>query len=193
MKFLDKFRPTKDVKEVHLNPLLMKQKQISKNVTPAHTKRFHEKKSIIENIIIGKMDKHETIYGAQALNRHLPSHLDVHTRDFDIFTPTPTKDARETEKALDKEFGGNFFFIIQAEHPGTIKVKAYATDETYADYTKPDKKIPSVLREGLKVVPLSFIKKSLKRTLADPEQIFRHPKDLDALNRIKVFEKQRLF
>jgi len=192
MKFLDKFRPTNEIKEVHLNPLLM-QKQISKKVSPAHTKRFHEKKNIIETIIISRMDKRETIHGAQALNRHLPDHLDVHTRDFDIFTPTPTKDARETEKALDKEFGGNFFFIIQAEHPGTIKVKAYANDETYADYTKPDKKIPFVFKNGLRIVPLNFIEKSLKRTLADPEQSFRHSKDLDALNRIKVFKKERLF
>lgn len=192
MSFLDKFTPTKEINQVHLNPLLV-QKEITKKVSPDHTKRFHEKKHLIDDIIILKMDKREIIYGAQALNRHLPNYLDVETQDFDIFTPTPKKDARETEKALDKEFGGNFFFITPAEHKGTWKVKAYANDETYADYTKPNKKIPFVIKEGLKVVPLVFIEKNLKRTLNDPKSNFRHSKDLDALNRIKVYKKERLF
>ena len=81
------------------------------------TKTFHKKKHLIGKTIIKMTDNRETHYGARALNIRFPRFLDRHTRDFDIFTPYPYRDARETENKLDKIFGGDFFYVTRAEHP----------------------------------------------------------------------------
>lgn len=156
------------------------------------TKNFHKKKSIIGKIIIKVMDKRETIYGARALNARLPNYLDRHTKDFDIYTPTPYRDARETENALDKAFGGDFFFVTEAEHRGTWKVKAHATGETYADYTKEPKELKRENLHGLFYPTMGFIEKGLRKTLHDPMATHRHQKDKDALNRLLLL-KRRLY
>lgn len=173
-----------------LSNLFKKNVQPSPKITLAHTEQFHKQKHKIGNIIIAVTDDHEIIHGARALNQRFPKHLDRYTKDFDIFTDTPEKDARETEKKLDKEFGGDFFYVVKGQHPGTWKVKAHATDETYVDYTKPEKKVPYDVIGNLNFASLSHMKKSFEKSIADPFSSFRHNKDLDALNRIKIFEKK---
>jgi len=157
------------------------------------TKRFHKKKHTIGRIIVKRTDDRETHYGARALNIRFPKYLDRHTRDFDIFTPVPKKDARETERALDRSFGGDFFYVKPAKHPGTMKVKAHATGETYADYTKTPKNLPREKIHGIYYPTLPHIKSTLRKTLRDksPEAKQRHAKDQDALNRIHIYEKNK--
>jgi len=116
------------------------------------SERFHRQKPKISRTILSKVDDKEIIYGARALNKRFPPFLDKHTTDFDIFSTHPKKDAKEAEKALDKAFGGDHFYVEKAQHPGTWKIKAHANKEGYADYTKPDKKyllIESVGRSTL--------------------------------------------
>lgn len=165
-------------------------KLLKPKITLTKTEQFHKNKHKIGKTIISVTDDHEIVYGARALNVRFPAHLDRHTKDFDIFTPTPLKDAKEAEKALDKAFGGDHFYIIPAEHKGTIKVKAYATDETYADYTKPEEKIPYEKINGINFAMLSYMKKTFKRSLNNPLAKYRHAKDKDAINRIKIFERK---
>lgn len=160
-------------------------------ITLKKTEKFHRQKHKIGKIIVSRTDKHETVYGARALNVRFPTFLDRHTRDFDIFSSTPRKDAVETEKALDKEFGGDFFYVKKGEYPSTYKVKAHATDETYADYTKTPKDLERERIRNLFFPTIPHIEKSLKRTLADPEAEHRHKKDQDSLNRIQIFKKLR--
>lgn len=161
-------------------------------LTVEEAKVFHKNKHKIGKIIVEKTDNRETHYGARALNVRFPSFLDRHTRDFDIFSPKPYKDARETEKALDTLFGGDFFYVTEAEHPGTWKVKAHATDETYADYTMKPERLRREKIRGIYYPTIPFIEQSLKRTLADPTASYRHAKDKDSLNRIEIY-KRRLF
>jgi len=150
---------------------------------------FHKYKKKIPKIVLSKTGKKEIIYGARALNKRFPPFLDKHTTDFDIFSPMPKKDAEETERALDKSFGGDFFFVEPAKHPGTFKVKSRINKEGYADYTKPDTKIPSDKIGKHRYVKLAYVKKHIKKTLKDPEAKFRHDKDRDALNRIRIYEQ----
>ena len=164
--------------------------QSAPKITLQHTEQFHQQKHRIGNIIITVTDDHEIIHGARALNQRFPKHLDRHTKDFDIFTQTPEKDARETEKKLDKEFGGDFFYVVPGIHPGTWKVKAHATGETYADYTKPESKVPFDKIGGINFATLAHMKRSFERSLADPFSSFRREKDKDALNRILIYEKK---
>lgn len=173
-----------------LSKLFKKNIQPSPKISLVHTEQFHKQKHRIGNIVITVTDDHEIIHGARALNQRFPKHLDRHTKDFDIFTSTPEKDARETEKKLDKEFGGDFFYVVPGVHPGTWKVKAHATGETYVDYTKPEKKVPHDVISGLKFAKLSYMKRSFEKSLADPFSSFRHDHDKDALARIRIYEKK---
>lgn len=151
--------------------------------------KFHRKKKSIPRVVMSVTDSHEIIYGARAMNKQLPSHLDKPTMDYDIFSPTPKKDAMQTEKALDKEFGGDYFFVEPAKHKGTWKVKSHINKEGYADYTKPEGYVPYRKIGGKKYVKLAYVKAHIMKTLKDPEAKYRHDKDRDALNRIKVYEK----
>ena len=160
-----------------------------KRVSLAHTKQFHKKKHKIGAVILSKVDDSEIIYGARALNVRFPKYLDRHTTDYDIFTNQPKRNAVESEKALDKEFGGDFFHTEAAQHEGTYKVKAHANQEGYADYTKPDDDIPYQKIRGKKYIDLDYMEKHTEKTLKDPEASYRHAKDRDALNRIRIYKK----
>ena len=155
-------------------------------VTLKQVEHFHRNKNKIPKIVLSQTEPHEIIYGARALNKQLPSWLDKPTMDFDIFSATPKVDAMETEKALDKEFGGDFFFVEPA-----LQLKSHVNKEGYADYTKPDTKIPHRKIGKHKYVKLDYVKQHIKKTLKDKEAAYRHDKDRDALNRIKVYETLR--
>ena len=166
-------------------------KQRKKTMSVKKTERFHRQKKKIPKTIVEKMDRHEIIYGARALNKRFPSFLDKHTQDYDIYTPHPERDARETERALDKKFGGDFFFVAKAQCPRTWRVRSRVNDEVYVDYTKPEEKIPFDVIGGRKYVTLEHTKKHIVKTLADPSAEYRHAKDRDALNRIKIYERMK--
>ena len=154
----------------------------ARKLTLNRVERFHKQKKKIPRIVLSKTGKHETIYGARALNKHFPPFLDKPTQDFDIFSPKPQKDAKQTERALDKNFGGDFFFVEPAKHEGTFKVKSHINKEGYADYTKPDVKIPSRKIGKHRYVRLDYVKKHIKKTLKDPEAKYRHDKDLSLIH-----------
>ena len=149
------------------------------------TENFHRKKKDIPKIISKKTGPKEVIYGAKALNKQVPSHLQEPTTDYDIFSPTPKEDAKETEAALDKHFGGDYFDVEAAQHPGTWKVKGM-NGKTYADYTDKPKGTRSVTIDGKKYLPISSIGKHIKKTLTDEKAKHRWRKDRDAYNRIKL-------
>lgn len=165
-------------------------KKMSK-ITLKQTEKFHRKKKSIRKIVLSKTDPHEVIYGAVAINKRLPLFLRVPTSDIDILTPTPKNDALEVEHALDRRFGGNFFEISPAVHPDTVRVRSRVDGEVYADYTFSKKKPPHDRIKGKNYVKVPYIKRLIKKTLRDPESKFRHKKDRDALNRIKLSEKIR--
>ena len=161
-------------------------------VSLKHSETFHKKKKQIPAIVRKTIGKDEVIYGERALNARFPNWLDRHTEDFDVYSKTPKKDAKQSERALDKAFGGNYFYTEPAQHKGTHKVKAYANQTGYVDYTKPEKKMPpSEVINGKRYVKLNVVKAHIKKTLKDKEAQYRHAKDRDALSRIKVYEKMQ--
>jgi len=166
-------------------------KKRNKKTGVRKTERFHRQKKKIPKTIVSKMDEHEIIYGARALNKRFPSFLDTQTQDYDIFTPHPKKDAHETERALDKSFGGDFFYVTRANCPRTWRVKSHVNDEVYADYTRPEERIPYEVIGGRKYVALDYAKEHIIKTLDDPSASYRHSKDRDALNRIKIYERMK--
>jgi len=155
--------------------------------------KFHRKKYMIPILIRQTINGNEIIHGSRAVNRQLQSqHLRVHTRDFDVFSNNPKKSARDTERFLDKRFGFNAFEVKKGKHPGTYKVKARATGETYMDATRPEKKIPFRIINGKKYATLQYHKEHAKATLKAGTATHRKHKDIDMINRIKINKRQNI-
>ena len=164
----------------------------SKNVKPKQTETYYKKKNKIYPTILSVTEPHEVIHGERAVQKHVPKFLHRHTGDVDILTPTPYADAMESERALDKLMGQDIFYIDKGQHPGTWRVKSRTNDESVADYTKPDKQMPPHTKiGGINYVTKTYIKKHNKEILNDSMSGFRHQKDQDTLNRIKIAERRR--
>ena len=129
--------------------------------------KFHRLKDRIKAIVLRTIKEDEIIHGEQAVAVRLPEHLQRHTRDIDIFSNTPKKDAVEAEQELDENFGGDFFEVTQAEHPGTHKVRSKIDGRTYADFSEKVGKVPSERIQGKNYVTMQFIKKRLRAILRD--------------------------
>jgi len=159
-------------------------------VTIKQAEKYHRNKSKTKKVILKNVKKKKhVVYGARALNVFLPSFLDKETQDYDIFSKTPRATAKRVEKKLDKEYGGDFFRVEKAIHPGTYRVKSNITGKEVADYTKREKGVEHTTVRNVNYVTLDWQKKKAKRILKDPEAKFRHQKDKDTLQRIKIHEE----
>lgn len=151
---------------------------------------YKNKRKIAEVIINHVKKKKHIIFGARSLNAHFPKFLDKPTVDYDIIVEkgNPKKTARRLEKKLDKRFGGNFFLVEKARHPGTYKVKRVLGKEGIIDISKAKEKVPTDKIRGVRYSKLSFERKKVRQSLRDPQSKFRHDKDRERLERIKIFE-----
>ena len=158
-----------------------------KKPTVSQTKKFYRNKRSIIPSILDVTEPHEVIHGERAVQQYIPKRLHRHTTDIDIFTNTPRIDALEAERRLDKRFGGDVFFTEQGQHEGTWRVKSRTDGQAYADYTKPENGMPPFKTiRGFNYVTKSYIQKHNKKVLQDPEAYYRHQKDKDTLNRLKI-------
>jgi hypothetical protein len=177
-----------------LNPKKKKVKRqpiINNRVTLNKTETFHRNKNFIKPTIMKTIGPREIIYGEMALKKRFPSYLERPTQDIDVYSPTPRRDARQAEKALDRRFGGNYFEVRKAQHQGTYKVVSLANDEGYADFTRKPKNVPSDRIGKHRYLKLSEEIKHRERSLRDKDYEWRHGKDRDALNRIRIYMKNR--
>ncbi len=156
--------------------------------------KFHRLKSMIPNWVRQTVDGSEIIHGSRAVNKQLQSqHLRVPTRDYDVFSKNPRMSAYATEGYLDKQMGFDAFEVQQSKkHKGTYKVRARANAETYADFTKPTKKIPFKVINGKRYATLKYQKKHARETLKAGTATHRKGKDEDMINRIKLNKMQNL-
>jgi len=151
--------------------------------------KYYQDKGIVPNLILqdASEDKH-IIHGARAINAQVSVPLRKHTEDYDIYTKKAKKEALEMEKKLDKKFGGDYFRTEQAKHKNTWKVKSNVTNKTVVDYTGQGKKPTSKNILGNRYATLKAIKSKIHKTLRDEAQEFRHDKDRETLQRIKLHE-----
>jgi len=139
------------------------------------------------------------VYGARAMNQQLPLHLRRNTDDFDIYASKPRNAARKMEKHLDKHYGGDYYFVRPAIHPGTFKVIDKGMDNKpntkddypIADYTKPNRKIRFMEKDRIRYARLSERRKDIKTSLRDKESAYRHQKDKADLQGIKYKQQMR--
>jgi len=159
-------------------------------LTPKQKLKYYRNQQLAKQLILqdAAEDGH-IVFGAQALNAQLPPHLNKYTEDFDVFTKQSKKEAEQMEKKLDKAYGGDYFRVQSAIHKGTYKVKSNVTNRTVADYTGQGKKPRFKKILGVKYADLKSIKRKIGKTLRDEAQEFRHDKDRETLQRIKLHEK----
>jgi len=148
----------------------------------------------VDKFILNQAKKNKSvIYGGQAIKKHI-GFIARPTKDYDILSKKPRKHAIQLERTLDKKSGGDFYYTQPALHKGTHKVKHIGVDKIketeddfgIADYTKPIRKHKTKTIDGIKYVTLNEIKKDKKRALSLKKFEFRHQKDREDLNRIKL-------
>lgn len=98
---------------------------------------YNEYKNLFKDVEKFIIKKNRIIYGGTALNEILPPskkfYTDIQLPDYDVFTPTPKKDAVELAKYLHKK-GYQYIEVKKGFwHEGTIKV--YAEFQPVADFT----------------------------------------------------------
>lgn len=129
------------------------------------------------------------VYGAQAVNAHLPDWLDKATEDWDIFSTSPEETAKRLEELLDKRYGGDYFKVTPARHTGTFKVRSTITRREIADVTLPERKIDYKTIDGINYATLEYHVEQIKRILKDPKNKYRWPRDTETLQRIRVHRR----
>jgi len=151
--------------------------------------KYYGNKELAKQLILqdAQEDGH-VVFGAQASNIQLSPSLRKTTEDVDIFTKKSKKEAEQMEKKLDKAYGGDYFRVEQAKHKGTYKVRSNVTNRTVADYTSQGKKPATKKILGVKYATLDSIKRKIGKTLKDEASAFRHDKDRETLQRIKLQE-----
>ncbi len=151
---------------------------------------YRNKKKIAEVIIDHVKKKKHIIFGSRSLNAHFPKFLDKATVDYDILVEKgdTRKVARRIEKKLDKKLGGNHYVVEKGRSPNTYRVKRILGKEVIVDVTKSKKKVSTDKIRGVRYSSLQFEKEKIKESLGDPKSMFRHDKDRERLERIKIFE-----
>lgn len=155
--------------------------------------KFHRLKQMIPQLIRNTIDNSEVIHGARAINQQIRSpHLRTQTRDYDIYSEHPQQSARDTEAYLDQQFGFDAFEVQKGKHPGTYKVRARANSKTYADFTRPEKKILSRVINGKRYSTLGYHIKHAQETIRKGTATHRQGADQDIINRIKLSRRQNI-
>ena len=133
------------------------------------------------------------VFGSQALNAHLPDWLDKDTKDWDIVASSTDskKLANKLEGMLDKRYGGDFFGVEPAIHPGTFRIRSKVTGVVVADVSLKDREIKFTRIKGINYASLDWLEWEAERLIADPKAEFRRAKDTDNLQRIKVYKRLR--
>jgi len=155
-------------------------------------KFYHLSPETTDRVILDRLRANDklVVHGGKALNAHLPAWLDKATEDWDIFSKTPRTTAKKLEEVLEKKYGGNYFTVKPAKHEGTFRVKAMVTKRVVADITLPAREIEYKVIDGVNYATLDYHVKQIKRTLAIPEYSFRHGKDKETLQRIRIHKRR---
>lgn len=147
--------------------------------------------------IFNQVEKNKSVvYGGQAIKKQI-GFLARHTKDYDVLSRKPKKSARQLERTLDNKSDGDYYYATPSIfHKGTYKVyhkgvdrkKGTRDDIGIADFTKM-RAMKTKTIDGVKFAQLSEVVKDKRKALADKQYAFRHKKDREDINRIKVHRK----
>ena len=152
---------------------------------------FYRNRKKVDASVLKEIKKRKLIlFGARSLNRQFPAFLRKETKDYDVLVTkrNPKTVAMELERRLDKKFKGNVFFVKKGKAPGVYKVQSQLGKEGVIDVVKVKEKVPFIKRKGIRVSTLAYEKGKIRESLANPEAKFRHDKDRERRERIRIFE-----
>lgn len=130
------------------------------------------------------------VFGSQALNAHFPDWLDKETKDWDVVAEEDSqKLAGKLEHMLDRRYGGDFFGVEPAIHEGTFRIRSKVTGVVVADVSLKDREIEFKRIQGVNYATIGWLEDEAERLIASPDAKFRRSKDMDNLQRIRVFKK----
>lgn len=163
----------------------------------ANKKKFFKRNELVVNRFIRNFlvkKKTPIVHGGRAQNNQLPRFLERKpTKDWDVFVKNPRQKAIELEKLLDKKYRGDFFRVKRGltKELKVNKVVSNIDNESVADFSIPDRQIPTITKRGLRMVTLKDQFERAKQNVKKPELAFRREKDLSLIRRVKKFEKLR--
>jgi len=139
------------------------------------------------------------VYGGKAMNKNISfGILRRPTLDFDVVSKKPLESARKLEKKLDKKAGANIYYTKPAKYEHTVKVMSKGRnlknpDDDYgvADFTSPQRKMNTVNKNGIRYARLEERESDARRSLTKQEFVYRHDKDREDLNRIRMDRRLR--
>jgi len=143
--------------------------------------------------------RREIIYGSQSL-RIQTGLLSREPGDWDILSHNPRKSADTLQSTLDRQAGGDHYFVKRAGHRGTYKVREKGEDDRrntdddleVADYTKIGKRKVQILDSPFgRVLSAQDIVKMKERAAANPRYGFRKEKDTEDVLRHRFYQKLR--
>lgn len=131
------------------------------------------------------------VYGARSVNAILPPYLRKHTEDWDIYVSDDAEEmAKKMENALDERYGGDYFYVEPAKHEGTFKIRSNVTGRGIADITIKTNPLNKKTIGGINYAMLDYQVNRIRKVLANEESKFRHVKDRETLQRIKIYKKK---
>jgi len=139
-----------------------------------------------------KAKQKEIIQGERSLEAQLPDRYKKETQDYDVYSQNPKQSAKETEKELDWEFGGDYFKVKPSGHKGTYKVVSNIDGEDWADYTQPQEKTPNIQIGDTRYTTLRFELQKAIRTLKQKQYAYRHEKERNKVKRITSALKEQI-
>lgn len=148
-----------------------------------------------KKILFNQVKKNKSIiYGAQSIMKQLPFYLRRKTEDYDIYSKSPMKSARQLEKKLDKQIGFDYYYVKKAMHKGTVKVmhrghdlKDSRDDSNIADFSSmPRPKPKTIVINKVSYSRLRQESRNKKASLKDKQYKFRWKKDSEDLKRMKL-------
>lgn len=161
-------------------------------LTLKNTAKYYQKDKrgrLSSKIIMQELkDKSEIVYGARSVNALMPAILKRHTDDWDIYTDDDPKTvADKIEKALDRRYGFNYFTVAPAKHEGTYKIKSRVTQDDVVDVTFKKGAVSHQKIGGINYATLDYQVEKLKDSLSTEGSKFRHQRDAETLQRIRVY------
>lgn len=166
-------------------------------------KKYNEHKSLFYAVKTFLVKKKRVLYGGTALNEILPKDKKFYPKeqlpDYDVFTPTPKKDAIELGKYLQKK-GYQYISIKKGFwHKGTFKVYAefqpvvdltYIRPKFYKFLLKESRKNPVENQSdpGLKVSPPVILFWAFYQELSKPRGSLHRLQKV--FGRFKIFQKE---
>ena len=158
---------------------------------------FADKNKIIEQQV---KKNNEIVYGARALNANVGNFNSRPTDDYDIYSNTPKQSATQLSTQLNKHVNAKLTYPKQSEyHKTTFKVMNIGPDNKpktkddygMVDYTKLERNIKTIQKNGIRYAHYLETKKDKLKSLSDKEYSFRHKKDGYDLKTIQIHEKKQ--